>query len=173
MKKKLFIVWTVLLISMLTFTPVYAGGVSVTWGGGSIIATGSAYGFSKDEVTITLDAIGTPYVSCIDPGDNNNVVPGQNPVTVELVTDATSDTPYDEKGKFDISLESDIDASSFTPKQWGCPNNNWIVDVVGVVWNWAKITVTENSTGKVLWDKQYDCSESTLYDVKCTEIKHT
>ena len=173
MKKKLLIIWSVLLIAMLTFSPVYAGGVSITWGGGSIIGEGYAFGFSRDEVTITLDAEGIPHISCIDPGNNGNVVPGQNPVPVLSSQEADVDLTADEKGKFDIKLTADVSADLFTPKEWGCPNDNWIVVVDWVDWYWTAITVTENSSGKVLWYKEYTCITTPPpgYDVSCKAIK--
>jgi len=172
MKKKLLIIWSTLLIAMLTFSPVYAGGVSITWGGGSIIGEGYAYGFSRDEVTITLDAVGNAYFSCVDPGNANNVVPGQNPITVKEEQEATVDLEADENGKFSIKLEADVDPGLFTPKQVGCPNNNWKVVVDWVDWTWAAITVTDNSSGKVLWYQEYECMSSPS-DVDCSKIKVT
>ena len=173
MKKKLFIIWTTLLIAMLTFSPVYAGGVSITWGGGSIIGEGYAYGFSRDEVKITLAAEGIPHIICIDPGNNGNVVPGQNPVPVLSGQDADIDLTADEKGKFYIELRADVEADLFTPKEWGCPNDNWIVVVDWVDWYWTSITVIEKSTGDTLWYKEYSCVTTPPpgYDVNCNAIK--
>jgi len=176
MKKKLFAIWTALLISMLVFSPVAAGGVSVTWGGGSIIAEGYAYGFSKDAVVITLNAKGTPYVSCFDPG-NGNLVPGQNPNLVVDGTDAFFHFPVDENGKFEVRLEADADISGLTAIDLGCPNNNWTFDLDWVDWSWASITVSEASTSDTLWYKEYTCTTTPPeptpedYDVDCTAIK--
>ena len=169
MKKKLFTIWMVLLIAMLATSPVYAGGVSVKWGSGSIIAEGYAYGFSRDAVSITLHAEGIPHVSCLDPG-NGNVVPGQNPVTVEGNTSANLAVQFDENGKFAIKLEAQPDVQFLSPVQLGCPNNNWTARVDWVNWYYATITVTENSTGKTLWFKAYNCT-STPNTVDCKAIK--
>ena len=173
MKKKLFIVWTALLIAMLTFSPVYAGGVSVTWGGGSIIGEGYAFGFSRDEVKITLQAEGIPHISCIDPGNNGNVVPGQNPIPVLSSQEAGYGLEVDKNGKFAITLTADVDAGLFTPKEWGCPNNNWLVVVDWVDWYWTSVTVTEISSSAILWYKEYTCVTTPPpgYDVSCKAIK--
>lgn len=157
MKKKLYTLLTVLLISMFVASPVYAGGVSGKVGVGSITFEGYAFGFSRDAVTITLYAEGDPLVSCRAPG-SKKVVPGQNPVPVTGETSANQALPFDENGKFAIQLEADPDVASLSAIQLGCPNNRWNAVVDFVFWNYVKITVTENSTGNVLWEKDSSCT---------------
>lgn len=157
MKRKLFTIWTVLLIAMLATSPVYAGGVSGRIGLGSITFDGYAFGFSRDAVTITLYAEGIPAVSCRSPG-SKKVVPGQNPVPVTGETSANQAVPFDENGKFAIQLEADPDVASLSAIQLGCPNNRWNAVVDFVFWDYVKITVIENSTGNVLWEKDSSCT---------------
>lgn len=157
MKKKFSTMLIVLLITLLAVSPVYAGGVSGKFGIGSITFEGSAYGFSREAVTITLYAEGIPVVSCRDPG-NKKLVPGQNPVPVTGQTSATYDLTADENGKFSIYLEAQPSIQGFTPKQLGCPNNNWTVVVDFVYWNYVKLTVVEISSGEVRWEKESTCT---------------
>jgi len=137
--------------------PVYAGAVSGNIGLGSITFTGWAAGFSRDAVTVTLSAKGIPVISCYNPG-KELWVSGQNPVPVTGETSATYSPTFDENGKFDINLEAQPNILNFTPKQLGCPNNNWKVRVDFVYWTYAKLTVTENSTGDVVWQKESSCT---------------
>jgi hypothetical protein len=157
MNKKFYSFFISLLIAMLAFTPVYAGGVSGKVGLGSITFEGSAYGFSREAVTITLYAEGDPVVACHGPG-NNKLVPGQNPVPVTGEASATYDLTADENGKFSIYLEAQPNVQNFTAKELGCPNNNWTAVVEFVYWDYVKITVTEISSGEVRWEKDSTCT---------------
>lgn len=171
MHKKLNSILVALLIAILAVTPAYAGAVSGNIGLGSITFTGWAAGFSKDAVTITLYAEGIPVVSCYNPG-KNLWVPGQNPVPVTGSTSATYAPTFDENGKFDVNLEAQPNILKDTPKQLGCPNNNWVVKVDFVYWNFAKLTVTENSTGNVLWEKESRCITTRNPDtISCPAFK--
>jgi len=156
MKKNFSTILAVLLIAMLAISPVYAGGVSGRIGLGSITFEGFAYGFSRDAVTITLYAEGIPAISCHSA--SGKVVPGQNPVPVTGETSANQAVDFDENGKFAIQLEADPNVQSLSAKQLGCPNNNWNAVVDFVFWNYVRLTVTENSTGKVLWQKDSTCT---------------
>lgn len=157
MKKKLYLLLVTWLVAMLAISPVYAAGVSGKIGLGSITFTGSAYGFSREAVTLTLYAEGIPVVTCRDPG-NKKAVPGQNPVPVTGQTSATYDLTADENGKFDIALEAQPSIQGLSPKQLGCPNNKWTATVDFVYWNYVKLTVTEVSTGEVRWEKESACT---------------
>lgn len=156
MKKNLLTVWMVLLIALVAISPAAAGGVSGKIGLGSITFDGVAYGFSSGPVTITLFARGIPAVSCISPG--GSVAPGQNPVPVTGEDSATYELAVDENGKFAIALEADPNVAGLSAKKLGCPNNNWNASVDFVFWNYVKITVTDDDSGKVLWEKESACT---------------
>jgi len=156
MKKKLNSFLVAMLIAIFAISPVYAGGVSGKVGIGSITFEGYAYGFSRDAVTITLFGTGIPAITCHGP--NGKVVPGQNPVPVQGETSASYTPTFDENGKFAIKLEAQPNIQGFTAKQLGCPNNNWNATVDFVYWNYVKLTVTEISSGKVLWEKESTCT---------------
>jgi hypothetical protein len=176
MNKKLFTLLSVLLIAMVAVSPVYAGGVKISFTVGSLKADGDGFGFSGyGLVKLTLDAMGKAHVSCIDPGDNGNVVPGQNPI-IPITSTVSNNVTSDKNGKFPIHLVVDVDATLFSPEDVGCPNNNWIVEVDWVDWTWAKFTVedlndvTGAATGNILWTKEYTCT-STPTAVSCKAIK--
>ncbi|HEU0295666.1 MAG TPA: hypothetical protein VFR47_23205 [Anaerolineales bacterium] len=154
MKKKFSTILAVLLIAMLAISPVYAGGVSGKIGLGSITFTGYAYGFSRDAVTISLYATGIPDVTCRNA--SGKVVPGQNPVPVTGDTSANVAPSFDENGKFAVTLEAEPVALSAV--EMGCPSNRWDATIDFVYWNYVKITVTENATGNVLWEKDSSCT---------------
>lgn len=168
MKNKLFTIWMVLLIAMLAISPVYAGGVKVGFSlGTSLHADGNGFGFSSfDEVQITLNAKARVHVSCLNPG-NGTVVPGQNPI-VEIVAEATDFVTSDKNGKFPVNLVAEAVVS---PEQAGCPNNHWIVQVDSEDWYWAEITVTQVSTGNILWGPQAYACTTTPTSVDCKAIK--
>jgi hypothetical protein len=154
MKRRIYTLATVLLISMLAISPAYAGGVSIKIGLGSITAEGTAWGFGKDAV-ITLDGAGIPVVACYAPG-NSNPAPGQNPPKV-YATDSQSATDYWlGKGKFGVNLEADADVSGMSAKDLGCPNDNWTAEVVFVLWDSATISVV-NAKGDLQYQQNYSC----------------
>ena len=154
MKKRIYTLATVLLIAMLAISPVYAGGVSIKVGLGSITADGTAWGFGKDAV-ITISASGIPIVACYAPG-NSNPAPGQNPPRVSG-TDSQPSTDFDlGKGKFGVHLEAEANVTGLSAKQLGCANNNWTAQVVFVKWDKAVISVV-NAKGDLQYQTNYSC----------------
>jgi len=154
MKRRIYTLAAVLLIAMLAISPVYAGGVSIKIGLGSITADGTAWGFGKDAV-ITIDASGVPVIYCYTPG-NNFAAPGQNPPRVsasdsELATDGNYG-----KGKFTVALEAEADITGISAVDLGCPNNNWTPALVFVKWDNAVISVV-NAKGDLQYQANYSC----------------
>jgi len=170
MKRKLFTFWTVLLIAMLIITPVAAGGVSVKWGQGSIIADITGWGFARGLVKVTVFAEGFPVTTCTNEGGS---VPG-NSTLLNSVT-VSQDVPVDKNGKFVLPLLEGIpDFSDWTPTELGCPDDSYSAHVDWVNWTHTSITIRDQSggpnTGKVLFVKQYSCT-STEKSVDCTALK--
>ena len=159
MKKRIYTLAAVLLIAMLAISPVYAGGVSIKVGLGSITADGTAWGFGKDAV-ITISASGIPVVACYTPG-NSNPAPGQNPPRVSG-TDSQPATDFDlGKGKFGVHLEADANVTNWSATQLGCPNNNWTAEVVFVKWDYVTISVV-STKGDLRYQQSSTCT--TIYN---------
>ena len=154
MKKKLNSFLVAMLIAMLAISPVYAGGVSIKIGLGSITGDGTAWGFGND-VTIVLEGSGVPVVSCATPG-NQNLAPGQNPSRVSASDSATdNDDPNKVKGRFSFDLEAQ--PALLSPVEMGCANNNWIASIDFVYWDTVTVSVYSNKTGKLLYQKTSSC----------------
>ena len=171
MKRKLFTIWTVLLIAMLAISPVGAGGVSVKWGQGSIIADITGWGFARGLVKVTVFAEGFPVTTCTlgesSSAGNSSLL---NSVTVSQVV------LVDKNGKFVLPLlEGFPDFSDWTPTMLGCPDDTYSAHVDWVNWIHTSITITDdnperNTFGQVLFFKNYSCT-STEKSVVCTAIK--
>ena len=165
MKRRLLTVASVLIIAMLAISPVYAGGVSIKVGYGSITAQGTAWGFGKDAV-ITLVAEGVPVIFCGTQG-NDNWAPGQNPPKVQLTDSQFVDPDTGGgKGKFPIDLSADITeemVDSYPATYWGCANDNWNADIAYVNWNYVKITI-KNAKGDVVYMKEDPNCHTVLDD---------
>ena len=156
MKRRLYTIASVLLIAMMAISPVYAGGVSIKVGLGSITVDLTAWGVGKD-AKATIFATGIPYVWCYAPG-NGNPAPGQNPSMVSAKDDG--DLYEASKGKFTAYLEGQPDFSALTVKELGCPNTNWDPDPYFVEWKTLTIEIT-NSKGE--WFTQnYDCTTTYI-----------
>jgi hypothetical protein len=154
MKKRIYTLATVLLITMLAVSPVYAGGVSIKIGLGSITGNGYAWGFGND-VTIVLSGAGVPVVTCAAPG-NDNLAPGQNPARVSAHDSAKdTDDPNKTKGKFHFDLEAQ--PVLLSPVEMGCANNNWTATIDFVFWDTVTVSVLSNKTGKVLYQQSSTC----------------
>ena len=168
MKQKLFTVLSVLLITMLAVSPVYAGGVRITFGLGSITADGTAWGFGKDAI-ITLTGEGVPLVTCATPG-NNNLAPGQNPPRVRAADSQPATDDWLGKGKFGVNLEAEPDVTGLSAVELGCPNNNWTANVDFVFWDKATISVI-NAKGALQYQQNYNCVTTRNPDaISCTPV---
>lgn len=155
MKRKIYLLATVLLIAMLAITPVYAGGISGGWGLGSIKFDGTAWGFGKD-ATVYIVGAGYPLVNCYAPG-SSNPAPGQNPSKVYASASQPASDNWLGKGKFDIHLSADANFDDWTAEAAGCPNDNWTFQVYFVNWDEATITVI-NSKDNTRHEQTYSCT---------------
>jgi len=154
MKRKIYTLATILLVAMLAVTPVYAGGISGSWGIGSIKFIGTAWGFGGD-AEISISGSGIPEIACYTHG-NDNPAPGQNPARVSATNTAGLASFDHNKGKFDVNLEADANVENMTASQLGCPNDNWTAEVVFVYWDEATLTVV-NSKGNLVYEANFSC----------------
>jgi hypothetical protein len=157
--KKLYITLTMLLIAMLAISPVYAGGVSIKIGLGSLIADITAWGLPNNtDYTFTLSASGVASVVCTNYGGNQ--APGQNYPHVDGRD--SNDVPQNDilkGGKVTTSLEAIPYLETHPDISWsegGCPNSNWNAKVDFVFWDTAELQIVSVATGEVTTYK-YSC----------------
>ena len=175
MKKKLYTIFAVLLIVMLTTTPAFARGAikltNITFDLGSLIAEGYARGLGNTDVTIILDGSGIPAITCTNYGGND--VPGQSSPKISASGQQTllGDDPIRKNGKSPFFTETE-DPETIPWDEAGCPNSNWTGHVDFIFWTNATISVYDTATGALLTSQDYTC-ETTRYpaSVTCTPIE--
>ena len=159
MKKKIYSILIVLLITVLATSTVYAGGgVSLK---GASISSGSPLtlngtvtgltGFTQG-VTITLLGFGEVMsVTCTSPGGQTS--PGQNPG--RIVASGTEEVSYSviKNGGYRVkNLYAE-------PQARACPNGNWTANFI-IAWDTAEVIVTDNATGAELLHEYFTCFPS-------------
>lgn len=183
MKRKIYTIWTTLLVVMLMATPVYAGNIKLqgSWGVGSIHFDGYATGVGGyDGITLALTGYGIPDVICTNQGGND--APGQNPSQI-TVTGFTYISPDEiewttTKGKtpVTVSANENPEDGTFTLSglAGGCPNDNWTATIVGMEWHGAIIDVYEgdSTSGTLLKTFEFSCdpSQKVGETLSCTQV---
>lgn len=185
MKKKLYSVFTALLMAALLVSEAIAGGFSIRTSLGSFFADVTAWGLPNNtDYTFTLNASGVASAVCTNNGGNQ--APGQNYPRVNG-SDTNKITPQDilKGGKVITSLEAipDLEANP-TNISWdvaGCPNSNWSAQVDFIYWQTAVFVVRNSTTGQET-TYNYTCvttrtgpnsTPSTFDDgtLSCTQVK--
>ena len=144
MKNKLYTILTILLITMLTTSPVFARGAiklsEVTFSLGSLIATGFASGLGNTDVTLVLDASGEAHITCINYG--GNTVPGQSYPKIDAVgtQSLAGGDPRSKNGRTPFNTETD-DPEFVAWDAAGCPNSNWAGHIDAIFWTGGTISV--------------------------------
>lgn len=170
MKNKFFSLLSVLLIVILLATPVSAGGAvklsSVTFSLGSLIANGTLSGLGKADVSVVIDASGTPVITCINPGQNS--VPGQSSPKVSASGSQSldGDSSVRKNGKSPFGVET-VDPEYLPWDQAGCPNSGWVGHIDFILWTDASISVFDAVTQALLLKQNYSCT-TTFTSVTCT-----
>jgi hypothetical protein len=174
MKRKLYTVLTILMITMLATTPVLARGniklSSITFDLGSLIASGYASGLGNTDVTIVLDASGIPAVTCANQGGND--APGQSSPKISATGQQTllGDDPIRKNGKSAFFTETD-DPETIAWDAAGCPNSNWTGHIDFIFWTEATISVYDTTTGELLETQNYTCTTTrNPASVSCTAV---
>ncbi len=119
-------------------------GASFTDNGTTLTACASLAGLGNGDVTVTVNTSGTASVYCINPGSNEP--PGQNKVPVQPSGQITIPADYIKNGN--VSFCVTTIQPVVTPKEAGCPNDNWTVEVRDV--QFARATITVEQFGKVV-----------------------
>ena len=175
MKKKLYIVLTMLLIMMFATSTVFARGniklSNIQFSLGSLISEGFARGLGNTDVTIVLDGSGIPAITCTNYGGND--VPGQSSPKISASGQQTlfGDDPIRKNGKAPFLTETD-DPETIPWDEAGCPNSNWTGNVDFIFWTDATISVYDTATGELLKTQSYTC-DTTRYpaSVTCTAVQ--
>ncbi len=191
MKKKFSAILTVLLITMLAASTVYAGGVRITASTElkSLFAKITATGLGSTNYVFDLDASGIASVVCTNYGGNQ--APGQNYPHVDGKD--SKDLPSSKISKngkaiFDMHAVPLEETPGYV-LPWdvgGCPNSNWSAKVDFVYWQSMTITAYIDLGGGVrgakVAENKYQCvttrtgprgdPASTFDDgtVSCTQI---
>ena len=171
MKKKLLSLLSVLLMTTLFVSPVSAGrGIglsSVTFSLGSLIANGTLVRLGPTDVTVVLDAIGIPAITCTNNGEND--VPGQSyPRILASGSQFIDGDSVSKNGKAPFSTET-VDPETLPWDVAGCPSANWTGRIDRILWTDATITV-KDSLENVLLVQLYTCHPAlqTETSVSCT-----
>jgi hypothetical protein len=175
MKNKSSIVLTVLLISMLVTSTVFAGGAvklsNIQFSLGSLIASGFASGLGNTDVTVVLDASGVPAIMCVNYGGNS--APGQSYPKISATGQQTldGDDPIRKNGRSPFLTETD-DPETISWDEAGCPNSNWTGHIDFIFWTDATISVYDTASGALLQTQSYTCT-TTRYpaSVTCTPVQ--
>lgn len=175
MKKNIFSLLIIVLVTSMIISPASAGGNvglgSVAFKPGSLIATGVFFGLGgyKLGVNVQMTAGGDPVVLCTNKGGTQ--APGQNPVEVSADGEQAIGPQHITK-KGTAPLDVTAEPGPITGLQGGCPNNNWIATIVNVYWTNATISVYDAVTGELLFERNYACDpdKQTATSVTCEEV---
>jgi hypothetical protein len=174
MKKKVVSIFCALVASILLTTTAWAGTAvklsSVTFSLGSLIADGKLSGLGKTDVTVKLDAIGTPDITCINFG--GNTVPGQSSPKISASGEQAllGNDPVRKNGSSRFGVETQ-DPDYLPWDVAGCPSANWIGHIDFIRWTNATISINDTASGILLLKKDYTCT-TTRYpaSVSCTPV---
>src|SRR5512132_70702 len=100
--------------------------------GKTLTVSGALTGLGNGDVRVTISATAQPVAGCVNPGTGEHRPAGQQPAVVQLT--GTQDIPNDQikNGNVPFSVTT-VEPTLPTPKQAGCPNNNWTVVLDDVI----------------------------------------
>jgi hypothetical protein len=110
--------------------------------GTQLRCTAEVAGLGGETVVSTVSANGTATgLTCTSPGGNE--APGQNPaVPVTAGGSQTINNPKNGRASVDVTTA----VPTVTPKQAGCPNNNWRVTIADVTFTTYTLTISQGGT---------------------------
>ena len=163
MKKKLFSILTVFLLTTMLTSTVSAGG-NIKLSGAPTSRSPlhldgylTGVGGYKQGVTVELIGSGTPITLCTNQGGNQ--APGQNPPNIVTSgTDSIGPQDIQKNGKAVVDVEvEDLIGTTLPGDQGGCPNNTWSAEITDIAWTSAFVLVTNNANGNLLLRSEFTC----------------
>ena len=174
MKRKIYSLLAVLLITTMTTSTVAAGGnvklSGIQFSLSSLVATGFASGLGNTDVTVVLEAAGIPVVTCTNQGGTQS--PGQNPVSISASgAQYLIHETYTKNGRSPFNVETEDPQVALTAQQLGCANNNWTATIDFVFWTEATLSVYSTATNALLAQQNYTCVTTRFpAAVSCTPV---
>ena len=132
---------TVALPSVLAANAHFIGTPTFTDLGTTLNATGKIAGLGNADVTIRITATGVASTVCTNPGGQQ--APGINKKLTAVGTQFIPVVEFDKNGNIVFNVTTEQPAP-LTPKQAGCPNNNWTASITDVDFSEATIDVFQN-----------------------------
>jgi len=113
--------------------------------GTDLRASGELAGLANENLTVDLVTTGNPTATCHNPGNDNNLPPGQNPAPVTLTgTQTITPDAISKNGNAPFAVEAVL-ASATVAGAPDCPNPNWIETITDIAFTGATVTVTQGS----------------------------
>jgi hypothetical protein len=107
-------------------------------------------GLGNGDVTITLNASGFATTTCTNPA--GNTAPGQNKTPVSSTGQTSIPSTQIKNGTLSACVTTTAPEAP-TPREAGCPNNNWSTSLQDVEFTSAEIIVEQG--GKVVLDRTF------------------
>lgn len=129
----------------------FVKGPTFTDNGTTLTTTGKLAGLGNGDLTITVSINGiATKITCTNRGGNQ--APGQNKPGVTASGSQTITSDEIKNGSVTIRVTT-AEPAQLTPKQAGCPNNNWTVKIDDVKFTSATIKVVQG--GAVVLQETY------------------
>jgi hypothetical protein len=119
----------------------FVKGPTFTDNGTTLTTVGKLAGLGNGDIKVTLSISGiATKITCTNPGGNQ--APGQNKPGVTASGTQTISRDEIKNGTVTIKVTT-LAPAQLTPKQAGCPNNNWTARIDDVKFTSATITVVQ------------------------------